>query len=445
MSRSFAALASAPLLALALVLTGCGADSGPDSAPDPADSPLSKYMMAVYGQSGDEEDWQKKAIEDNKKTEELVAQCMNEEGFEYIPQTNNMSFDTGEEWDPESEEWVAEYGYGAVNWPGRDDAGEEEAVEDPNQDYLTGLSESEQMAYSESLWGPQPAEEDLAEDGSYSPTWEEQGCYGWASHEIRGDDPMQLEQHKPLMDALQAFWQEQSTAPELSEVDAAWAECMADGGHGGFTKQADAQNSIQDEMNAVLRVADGVRRERPRARGDRREGDRSGARRSRVPREDRLPREGGGDPVRTRGEVHRRSQGGTRRPQGGRRTGSEVTPAAPGHDTPTGPTAADDAPTGPDDPSDVPAGQDDPSDATEFDDLLAEPARGHGSRRLDEPRLRVAPRVPGESDPVDRGIRRGPEPARRAADRSLRRVAGGCSRERPGTGGGADHGAGRAG
>ncbi|MGC5221971.1 hypothetical protein ACPW96_05140 [Micromonospora sp. DT81.3] len=249
MSRSFAALACAPLLALALVLAGCGADPGPDSAPDPADSPLSKYMMAVYGQSGDEEDWQKQAIEDNKKTEELVAQCMNEEGFEYIPQTNNMSFDAGTEWKPESEEWVAEYGYGAVNWPGRDDANEQEQVEDPNQDYLTGLSESEQMAYSESLWGPQPAEEDLAEDGSYSPTWEEQGCYGWASHEIRGDDPMQLEEHKPLMDALQTFWQKQSTAPELSEVDAEWADCMADGGHGGFAQQADAQNSIQDEMN----------------------------------------------------------------------------------------------------------------------------------------------------------------------------------------------------
>jgi hypothetical protein len=246
-SRPFAALASAALLAL--ILTGCGAGPDADGAPDPADSPLSKYMMAIYGQSGDEEDWEKKAIEDNKETEELVAECMTEEGFEYIPQTQNISFGSSDEYDPESEEWVAQYGYGAVNWPGRDEQAEEEPVEDPNQDYVTALSESEQAAYYESLWGPQPTEDELAEDGSYTTTWEQQGCYGWASHEVQGEDPMQLDEHKPLMDALQTFWESQATAPELSELDAEWAECMADGGEGGFSAQAEAQTSIHDEMN----------------------------------------------------------------------------------------------------------------------------------------------------------------------------------------------------
>lgn len=249
-SRPFVMLASAA--ALALILTGCGGAAGPDGgAADPADSPLNTYMMALYGQGGEETDWEAEAIENNKLTEELVAECMTEEGFEYVPQTNNISFGSGaDEYEPESEKWVSQYGYGAVNYPGRDAQPEDEPGEDPNAEYVTSLSESEQAAYNEILWGPQPSEEEMNAEEGYSPTWEQQGCFGKASHEVQGEDPMQSDEHKPVVDALQAFWQEQGEAPELSEVNAAWASCMADAGESGFSAQPDAQTSIYDELNA---------------------------------------------------------------------------------------------------------------------------------------------------------------------------------------------------
>lgn len=249
MSRRAPVIAILPLLALAV--TGCGASNAPDGVVDAAESPLSKYMMAIYGISDDEEEWQKQAIEQSKETETLVAACMGDEGFEYTPQENNISFDAGIEWKPDSQEWVEQYGYGSVNFPGRDEQPDPEDVpQDPNQDYVASLSESEQAAYYEVLYGVQPTEDELAEDGSFTTTWEQQGCYGQASHEVQGDDPMQLEKHKPLTDAIQAFWEKSSSAPGLAEIDEAWASCMAEGGYSGFTKQVDAQTSIQDELNA---------------------------------------------------------------------------------------------------------------------------------------------------------------------------------------------------
>ena len=185
-----------------------------------------------------------------------------------------MSFDTGER-DPESEEWVAEYGYGAVNWPGRDDAGEEEAVEDPNQDYLTGLSELEQMAYSESLW-LEPAEEDLAEDGWYSPTWERAGCYGWASQR----DPRRLPDATGTAQAADGC----PAGLLAGAADRAGAERVdaACGRHGGRRSwglhQAGgrATTSSRRRWNQTTSRRTGVRRNH-RTRGDRREGDRLGA------------------------------------------------------------------------------------------------------------------------------------------------------------------------
>ena len=116
---------TAPLaLAAAVVLTaGLTACSGPAAggAPDPMDSPLNKYMSAMWGGDLSEKEQQARFDKENKQREELIAECMAEEGFEYIPvvQNGGMVF-SGDEWDPEDREWVAQYGYGMVNVPGRD-------------------------------------------------------------------------------------------------------------------------------------------------------------------------------------------------------------------------------------------------------------------------------------------------------------------------------------
>ncbi len=247
MSRSLASFAMVG--AVALTLSACSALPGASEL-DPAKSPLSEYFSAIYGDGSDESEWQDK----QNQVEELVAECMTEEGFEYVPvdysQQGGSSF-SGAEWKPEDEEWVAQYGYGFVNYPGRTDEPviDDEWV-DPNQDYVMSLSESEQAAYYETLYGPGPTEDQLNEDGSYEYNWEEAGCQGAASNEVYGSDPFQDEKHKPVQEAMTAMYENIQKDPRMVALDAEWASCMADGGFTEYTSKMDAQNKFIDELNA---------------------------------------------------------------------------------------------------------------------------------------------------------------------------------------------------
>lgn len=251
MSRTPLVAAPAVVLATALALSGCGLLPGGDAELTYEDSPLSAYFNSQGDMSEDE--MQAHFVEQQTKVEELVAACMAEEGFEYIPvdqsQNGGIVFD-GEEWDPESREWVEQYGYGAINYPGRDtqpDPGTEWV--DPNQDYVESLSDSERNAYYEVLHGPQPTEEELNDDGSWEYDPENAGCYGSAQLDVQGTDPFSSDEHKPLMDALNEFYTDLQNAPALSDLNAAWSTCMTAAGYSGFTAQFDAQNSVYEELN----------------------------------------------------------------------------------------------------------------------------------------------------------------------------------------------------
>jgi hypothetical protein len=88
------------------------------------------------------------------------------------------------------------------------------------------------------------------EDGTYEYDWTTSGCYGEAQHEVYEEqDPTQSEEFKPLMDAMNTFWENAQDDPAMADLDAAWSSCMDAAGHGGFAKQADAQNSIYDAQN----------------------------------------------------------------------------------------------------------------------------------------------------------------------------------------------------
>lgn len=245
------AVAAAGLL---VALAGCTSSSPTENAAQ--DSPLSKYLSALYGGDMSEEEMVAQSERDNREREELTAKCMAEEGFEYLPviYDGSMSFSSGEEWKPDDREWVAQYGYGMVNWPGRDEQVDpptdgEEWV-DPNQEYVESLSESEMTAYYEALYGPTPTEEEMSEDGSYEWNWETSGCSGWAQHEMEGENPLSSEAHKPIMDAINEFYMSMETAPEYADLNSEWAACMADAGHAGYTSQTEAQNSVSEELNA---------------------------------------------------------------------------------------------------------------------------------------------------------------------------------------------------
>lgn len=258
--RSTGPLAALAATALALTLAGCSGPGGGELTYE--DSPLNEYLSAAYGGDLSPEEQQKKMDEQNREREELMAQCMAEEGFEYKPNLENggvvMSNDDTP-WEPDKKEWVEKYGYGAVNNPfneGEQPMPEEEYV-DPNQEYVQSLSESEQQAYWETAYGVPPSEDEIGEDGSYEYNWEDAGCQGWADHEMQGEDPWQAEEFADLRTKMDEFWMNSQESDEIKELNADWAACMEDGGEPGFASPSEAQQSIYDEQMKIQEAAYG--------------------------------------------------------------------------------------------------------------------------------------------------------------------------------------------
>jgi len=236
--RPSAVLVIAALLGASLA--GCSAAAGGENG-EIEQSPLEKIFSEVYGMGGSEEEQQAAFEEQQTKSEELVAECMAEEGFEYTPAGGSISFGSDEEWNPDDREWVSQYGYGMINSPGADTPPEPE-IADPNADYVSSLSESEMTAYQEALYG-------VMDEEATEYRWEDSGCYGWANHEIEGDDPSQSDEHKPLFAALEEFWTDSQNDPRYDELNNAWSSCMSDAGF-DYSKQPDAQNDFNEQLNA---------------------------------------------------------------------------------------------------------------------------------------------------------------------------------------------------
>ena len=252
------ALAGAAVLAL--TLTGCAGNASGDKGLSYEDSPLSTYLSAAWGGDLSPEEQDKKMQEQNRKVEEYVAKCMSEEGFEYKPSTSSSSFVSSSdvEWEPDDKKWVEQYGYGIVHNPFGDSMPEEgEMPVDPNQDYVSSLSETEQTAYYETLYGPQPDESEIAEDGSFEYNWEEAGCMGAAQHEVMGADVWSDDEFADLRDKMNELWTNSTESPEYKKIDTEWAACMTEAGEPGFTAQVDASMSISDEQGKLYEAAYG--------------------------------------------------------------------------------------------------------------------------------------------------------------------------------------------
>jgi hypothetical protein len=245
------------MAAIALLLSGCsGSDGDATGASDGAEqeSPLAEYLNAVYGGDLSPEEQEREFAEQQREQEELVAQCMKEEGFEYTPDTSSSSYSAsdGTEWEPDEREWVAQYGYGAVKSPfSEEPPPPEEEYVDPNGDYVASLSESEQTAFYEALHGPMPDEDEMSEGGEFEYDWSAAGCYGAAQHEVAGEDPSQSEAFKPLFDAINKLYEDTASWPGMAELDQEWATCMDTAGQGGHASPTDAQTSIFDDLNKI--------------------------------------------------------------------------------------------------------------------------------------------------------------------------------------------------
>jgi len=261
---------AAAAAALALTLAACGKGDSPSSSATPELGAIDKLWEASYGDF-DQDDANRQQME----IEELVAECMAEEGFEYIP-VDYSAIDGGEMIMPVDEdgeelqwgtlEFAKKYGYGQTTNPWQDSQPEPLPVDpeggwvDPNQEYLESMSETEMAAYQEALWGVQPDFENEEDWENWNPTWEEQGCQGWAQHEVYGDqmwnsDP---EDNKwaDLQKEMDDMYMSMESDPRITEAVADWASCMADAGFPGLATIYDAEQGISEKVQAIYEEND---------------------------------------------------------------------------------------------------------------------------------------------------------------------------------------------
>ncbi len=197
----------------------------------------------------------------NAAVQESVAACMKESGFDYTPDDGGGTVITsdslGMEWG--SEEFVREYGYGISTDPYSAMQGIDEGYVDPNADYVASLSESEQAAYNEALWGPPlpSSESGAVEYDTDDWDWESMGCMGAAQHNIVTttafwDDP----EYSALIEEMDGLADKARTTTAVQERESEWAGCMADAGFPEFTHQDEPESSLNERFATLTTPAD---------------------------------------------------------------------------------------------------------------------------------------------------------------------------------------------
>jgi hypothetical protein len=255
-----------PVLAAsgALVLAGCGGDGATEEAA--SGGPLDEFFgegfvqfgpgsMGMAGASSEEFEVSDEQLQQMRDTEEFVAECMADEGFEYTANVVNP-----EDWtDPWSEafalppdEFAQQYGYGISTL--HYSQIEEDLPGDPNQEYRDSLSSEAQEAYERALYGNM-----MEWEGEEPPPAEERGCYGIASAEIYGEDPYEAydEENDPwvefesLMHDIGSLSQRVQTDPRVEEAMQAYFDCMADAGSPDLQYVGAAQEVIYERMSEL--------------------------------------------------------------------------------------------------------------------------------------------------------------------------------------------------
>jgi len=278
---------------LAITLAGCAANStnGNNSenltsgenlaasettqtpqTPEPAQVlPIDEYLNLLWGTDLSPEAQILDRQAENVRVEELIAECMHAAGFDYTPFPEGTQFviEEGVEWLTDDPEWLAEYGFGVLNWPGSPGrgvhsfGGDIPGVVNPNREFELSLTGAEQEAYQRTLWGipfpfPESTEEILLIDDDEVIEWTEDpanwGCQRTAWEQMTTEMmPYGLrttDQFAPLFAAIEQF--RTNFALELTDANRDWAACMVAAGYSEFSvRPADFNLYFSEELTEV--------------------------------------------------------------------------------------------------------------------------------------------------------------------------------------------------
>lgn len=236
---------------------GSGAATSAEGATDdldPEDSPVNQ-LFAEFEAFTDlaSEDSQRYYADLNRKIEEAVAVCMTEQGFDYTPSGADVGEILSLGADLSEDEYAAQYGYGIVAYVQIAGLGTDA---DPNSAAVAEMSEAEQAAWNEALYGDLFSATTTEEMATMSP--EDMGCYGTAQTAVVEETPelgfitvMQNPEYAALMAQLAAISTEAAAEPEVVAAGEVWSECMAEADFPDLADPTAAQGAITTEANEL--------------------------------------------------------------------------------------------------------------------------------------------------------------------------------------------------
>jgi hypothetical protein len=231
----------------ALALSACGGTAAGDVADDEPTDPIA----AFFGFDEFDEEGEQRFIEQQRRVEELVRECMAREGFDYVPMDPAQMVGSFPGEGLTGREFAEQYGYGmSTTYEESMDASDE--FVDPNADQLEGMSEQERTAWEEALWGdmtemPPPAEGD---DGEVVVDGFGGGCQGEASEGVFGDP--QSDEFTQLFDDYQEALEGDRRYRDAVDT---WRDCMTGEGY-DFTEPEDAFEAVDQRMQEIYEATD---------------------------------------------------------------------------------------------------------------------------------------------------------------------------------------------
>ena len=252
-------------LVVSVLLIALVAACGDQDAPTPADgkelSPLEEYLgegavsfeggfsLSMNGMSIDGPfQLSEELLRQRRESEQLIAECMRSEGFEYVPLTDvYVPPQLDDAWALPEDEFTATYGYGVSTiLPDVD------RPEDPNEAIRAAMTPAEAEAYRVALHGAQAD----GWSGNTPPPLSESGCAGKATAVVYdnldeyGRDP----QWETLASDLSALDIRIDGDPRGVEAEQAWIDCMADAGYPGLDHIGGGQTLVSNRVDEVLGI-----------------------------------------------------------------------------------------------------------------------------------------------------------------------------------------------
>jgi hypothetical protein len=191
-----------------LMIAGCGSDGGSDSGGQSVEEELGFETAGI--------------LQRQVKAENLIRDCMAAKGFEYVPvdpvaQQADLVGQTG----LSDEDFEAQFGYGLTTLYEQ----RKQFVDGPNEAIRNSLTESERVAYDQTLYGDDTtATFSIALDtGDYSRLG---GCVKEATAEVFGG----VEVLQSLQEQLDALDERIIADTRMVEAISNWSACMREAG-----------------------------------------------------------------------------------------------------------------------------------------------------------------------------------------------------------------------